>query len=78
MVKRPRERVKSTRKREDNGNAEPRPGDHAVSEAKQVCETDVGIDQIKDGAMIVRHDTNKIGELKKVERKSPTLGAKPE
>lgn len=32
---------------------------------------------IKDGLMTVMHDGNKVGELKKVERKSPTLGAKP-
>lgn len=32
---------------------------------------------IKDGVFTVMHDSNKIGELKKVERKSPTLGAQP-
>jgi hypothetical protein len=32
---------------------------------------------IKDGLMTVMHDGIKIGELKKMERKSPTLGAKP-
>jgi Domain of Unknown Function (DUF1080) len=32
---------------------------------------------IKDGVMTVMHDANKIGELRRVERKSPTLGAKP-
>ena len=31
---------------------------------------------IKDGAMTVEHDGKKVGELKKTERKSPTLGAK--
>src|SRR6185369_5160803 len=33
--------------------------------------------KIKDGVMTVFHDANKVGELKKVERKSPTLGAAP-
>jgi len=33
--------------------------------------------KIKDGVMTVMHDGNQIGELKKAERKSPTLGAKP-
>jgi hypothetical protein len=32
---------------------------------------------IKDGVFTVMHEDQKIGELKKVERKSPTLGAKP-
>jgi hypothetical protein len=32
---------------------------------------------IKDGVFSVFHEPQKIGELKKVERKSPTLGAKP-
>jgi hypothetical protein len=33
--------------------------------------------RIKDGLMTVMHDGNKFGELKKVERKSPTLAAQP-
>jgi hypothetical protein len=32
---------------------------------------------IKDGMFSVTHDGEKVGDLKKVERKSPTLGAKP-
>ncbi|HUE70573.1 MAG TPA: DUF1080 domain-containing protein [Pirellulaceae bacterium] len=32
---------------------------------------------IKDGVFSVTHDGEKVGDLKKVERKSPTLGAKP-
>jgi hypothetical protein len=32
---------------------------------------------IKDGVFSVHHDGEKVGDLKKVERKSPTLGAKP-
>ena len=32
---------------------------------------------IKDGVMAIMHGDNKVGELKKVERKSPSLGAKP-
>lgn len=33
--------------------------------------------EIKDGTMSIMKDGNKLGELKKVVRKSPTLGAKP-
>jgi hypothetical protein len=33
--------------------------------------------KVKDGLMTVSHGENKVGELKKVERKSPTLGASP-
>lgn len=33
--------------------------------------------KIKDGVMSISHGDHKVGELKKVERKSPTLGAAP-
>jgi len=33
--------------------------------------------KIKDGVMTILHGENKVGELKKIERKSPTLGASP-
>src|SRR5687768_10045162 len=33
--------------------------------------------QIKDGVFTISHEGEKVGELKRVERKSPTLGAKP-
>jgi 3-keto-disaccharide hydrolase len=38
---------------------------------------DTWIATIKDGVFTILHGADKIGELKKVERRSPTLGAKP-
>jgi hypothetical protein len=41
------------------------------------CKGETWSGTIKDGVFAVIHEGEKIGELKKVERKSPTLGAKP-
>lgn len=39
--------------------------------------SDMGQGTLKDGVLVVRHEGKEVGTLKKVERKSPTLGAKP-
>lgn len=47
-------------------------------EGVTVFKSDEGSGTIKDGVLtIVDNSGNKVGEIKKVERKSPTLGAKP-
>lgn len=54
-----------------------RPGKGELKDGAVEIVGDTWTATIKDGVMTVKHDGNKIGELKKVERKSPTLGAKP-
>jgi hypothetical protein len=54
-----------------------RPGKGELKEGVVTVVGDTWNATIKDGVMTVTHDGNKLGELKKVERKSPTLGAQP-
>ena len=53
-------------------------GEGTISGNKATLKSDMGSGEIVDGVLTIKHsDDSAIGTLKKVERKSPTLGAKP-
>lgn len=53
-------------------------GEGTISGNKATLKSDMGSGEIVDGLLTIKHsDDSEIGTLKKVERKSPTLGAKP-
>lgn len=54
-----------------------RPGKGELKDGVVEAAGDTWTATIKDGEMTVLQNGNKVGELKKVERKSPTLGAAP-
>jgi hypothetical protein len=54
-----------------------KPGQGEIKDGAVEVTGDTWTAKIKDGLMTVMHGENKAGELKKTERKSPTLGASP-